>query len=376
MRIVDVRNIKSVATCYSRVPQPMYVYHSQEEFESNVPIDERRTIESAGDYFEFLMSEGINTDYDPNNKFIDLQQYNLWVKTVDKFIPDYANYKGDIFYVVDDNGDFIPTDSVWIQFFFLLPTPTKHVLFTSSGVHTVGMSKWDLTGAERQSFIQERGRSTKGKGYEQRLERLMKKKKPHAPFFKLVMALMLDNSETFLDIDRSVYSAFGYTVKKDDRIKLLSSPAFRSAMLQTFKTIYPSLKEKLRETHDPDKMSEMMKTMWEIAKTQADEDGDISQLMKIFDKVKEVGYEEITEVEDGTRPQIPLVGGRKTAGNLTEAHSLPDPNSFGNDDETDESSESSKEKKKKAEEEEEFQKMELDYPASYVRDSEEKEKED
>jgi len=325
MRIVNVGLIKSVSTIYSHIPQPMFVYHSWEEFSNtvfNVSEDRKNLviIKGMGDYYEFLHKNKINTDYDPDNVYVDLRKYNVWIKTVDKFVPDYADAQGNIFYKPDANGQFIPTDGVYIKLYFLTPTPSRHVLYTSSGLHTVGMSKWDMTGAQRPSFLQEKVPANKGQAYKDKIAKLMKTKRSTVAFMKLAMSLMVSDSESFLDIDKSTKAAFGTRVKKEDRLRLLESPAFRSSLMQVLKTLYPTLAPEIRKIHSPEEMAKRLATLWGTA----EKSEDIDKMIKVFDKITEVGYKEHSEVTDNTIPLVPLISDKTEQTADKEVVELPD----------------------------------------------------
>lgn len=356
MRIVNVKDIKSVSTIYSHIPQPMYIYHSWEEFTNNVsPVDENEQkviqIIGMGDYYEFLHNNNINTDYDPDNVYVDLRKYNVWIKTVDKFIPDYADAQGNIFYKPGANGNPIPTDGVYIRLYFLTPTPSRHVLYTSSGLHTVGMSKWDMTGAQRVSFIQEKVPATKGEAYQIRLKKFLKTKRPTVRFMKLAMALMVSDSDSFLDVDKAVNAAFGSSVKAADRLKILESPAFRSSLMTTLKTLYPTLAPEIRKGHSPKEMAEKLTVLWDKAVNS----GDIEKMIKVFDKITEVGYEENTSVTDDRVPQVRLISDKSEE---ADGIKLPDYNKL---------SEKTIEKTAELTDEElDLRRKEQDYPDSYV----------
>ncbi len=360
MRLVDVRNIKSVATIYSHIPQPMYVYHSVEEFENNALIKHTPAmvqpytlIKGMGDYYEFLHKNKINTDYDPDNVYVDLRKYNVWIKTVDTFVPETADAQGNITYKGDADGNSIPTDGVYIKLYFLTPTPSRHVLYTSSGLHTVGMSKWDMTGAERYSFLQEKLPATKGEGYQNRLAKMLRTKRPTVKFMKLAMALMVSDSDSFLDIDKAVRVAFGQSIKKADRMKLLESPASRSSLMSTLKTLFPDLAPAIRKNHSPEDMAKMLATMYGIA----EEDKNIEKMMRVFDKIKEVGYEEHTIINEQMPSSVPLIAPTGNNNQLTDGKTtiqLPD------------YTKAAEETKEKVEQELEEIKENLDYPNSYV----------
>jgi len=323
MKTVDVREYKSVNMIYSAVPQPMYVYDSTEEFEENVerPALLARTM---AEYFEFLVANKIDTTYKPNDKYVDFRPYNFWIKTIDTDLALTMTRGGEISYATDESGKRIPTNGIYVKVFFLTPTPVRHVLYTSAGLRSVGMTKWDITGAVSDQFQQEKdvrhSMSTLDK-YNEKLEKLKNKRKPDVNHMRVAMSLFNPKSSMFLDINKAVKTVYGSTIRVNDRAVVLQSEAFRKALMSTFKTLFPELAPIIRKNIDPEKMASMLTEIYDIAKNKED----VDKMLKVFDKVKEVGYEESTTVNMANIPMLPPTNADKYIDGEPDKKTLPEP---------------------------------------------------
>jgi hypothetical protein len=365
MKLVDLTTwARPVAQIYSAIPQPMTVYHSTDEFESNVQNATR--IETFGELMDFVFKNKISLVYTTDNRYVDVRKYNVWVKSIDGFIPDFADDFGNIYYAKDAEGQPIPTDGCWVELFFITPTPAKLVLFTSAGLNTAGITKWTVTGAIRPTFIQESvpDKRQGSNSYEAKLAKLISRRKPDVKFTKLALALLSSDSESFLDVNKAVSITFGHTVRAADREKIIESQAFREAVMSVIKTLFPSLAPAIRKEHNPEKLSGMLATIWNIAENSKD----IDKMLKVFDKITQVGYEENTAISDSRLPVPGLISdGKQTAREI----SFPDPFQLSQNEAKDEDAGSEKD-----EEEIETLKEDLDYPQSFImQDEEESEKE-
>ena len=310
MRIVDSATVNSKHGIYGQVPQPMSIYHSTEEFETN---EKNYTLISTFiEFLGFIQQNNINLDYiglTTDVRYKNVMPYNLWIKTVDKHVPDYADIGGNIHYIVNDQG-FIPTDGVYIKCYFLQPLPGKILLFTSAGVNSISITKWEITGAVRTQFLYEKNLS-KAIGnkelYERNLKKLLFAPRPNSDMYKFLFAFLTDRAPTFLDLDKSAAIAYGSRIKKNDRYKILQSPIFASAMMQVLKILMPELKEEAKKQFPPEKVIELLVDAAGIAK----ETKKVSDILAVFDKVSELGYGETQAINDTTFPPIPLVGSHK-----------------------------------------------------------------
>ena len=312
MKTVHAKDVSSPAMCYMKIPQPMYVYHTPRELEEHVEKP-AVILNDFADYHRFMVQNDIDLNYNSDNKYVDLVGYNLWIKTVDKLIPECTDFSGKIYY---KKGD-IPTSGCYIRLYYITPTPTRHILFTSSGVHTIGMTKWDMTAGIRFNYSQEKdprqAKTPEGKEkfYQENLQKILRRKKPTVPMTRIINMMLNRDSNCFLDFDKACSIVYkSNAVKAPDRHKLLETKQFKDVFMATIKSLFPDLAPAIREKHSPEQMAEMLAEIYAIAK----EDKNVDRMLKVFDKVKEVGYEEDTVVNDftgvptlGVGPQAPAL---------------------------------------------------------------------
>src|SRR5690606_34081783 len=231
----------------------------------------------------------LNLNYNPNERYIDVRSYNVWIKTVDKEVPDKANIYGEISYKVDDAGNRIPTNGCYIQLYFITATPTRHVLFTSSGVHTIGITKWDMTAAIRENYRQEsQPKMNRGERYEKNLTKLLNRRKPLASHLRAVQSMLNPISEVWLDLEGSMRNAFPQ-YRKEDRMKIITTQAFREALMNVLSALFPGLKSQIRNDIPPLEITKFMKTMMEQV---LDKDVKVDDKLKVLDYIMENGYKE------------------------------------------------------------------------------------
>ena len=289
MVIVDIKSVKSPALCYLNVPQPMYVYHTKAEFDEyySNKLGDIQVINNPADWHNFINDNEIDLNYNPNQRYIDIRNYNVWIKTVDRFIPDKANIYGEITYKLL-NGEKIPTDGCYINLFFISATPTRHILFTSSGVHTIGITKWEMTAAIRENFRQEsQPKGSSGERYTKRLSKLLQRRKPTSAHLRVVQSMLNPISECWLNSEKSLRMAFPQ-FRKEDRIKILTSQAFREALMNVLSSLFPGLRQQIREDIPPAKVTDFLLKMMEkvIEKEPSEEQ------IKVLEYIVENGYRE------------------------------------------------------------------------------------
>lgn len=313
MRLVDINDIKSKVHYYDKVPQPMSIYHSTEEFEQNEK--DYILVSSFDELLAFFRKNNIDLNYfgvpiDARNR--DIQEYNLWVKTVDKFIPDYADIAGAIFYVTQEGIGFLPTDACYVKVYYIVPLPSKIVLYTSAGVNSVSITKWEVTAAVRSQFLFEkdlRKATSNEEVYQMRVKNLLNRTRPNVDMYKFMFAFLNEKAPSFLDLDKSAVLTFGAKIKKPDRYKILQSPMFVRAMTQVIKILMPELSKEARDQFPPKEMISLLADAAKIAK----ETKKVSDILEVFDKLQVIGYEENTVVQDSRLPNVPLVGQNKPA---------------------------------------------------------------
>ena len=310
MRIVDAETVKSKHAVYGQIPQPMTVYHNTEEFETNEK--DYTLVTSFIEFLSFIEKNKINLDYiglTNDVRYKNIMPYNLWIKTVDAHVPDYADVGGSIYYVVNEQG-FIPTDGIYIKCYYLQPLAGKILLFTSAGINSISITKWEITGAVRTQFLYERNLN-KAVGnqvmYERSLRKMLFSSRPNTDMYKFLFAFLTDKAPTFLDLDKAAAVSYGSRIRKNDRYKILQSPIFASAMMQVLKILMPELKAEAKRQFPPEKVIELLAEAAGIAK----ETKKVSDILAVFDKVSELGYGETHAINDTTLPPIPLIGSHK-----------------------------------------------------------------
>lgn len=320
MRLVDIKNIKSVADVYKLIPQPMVVYHTTAEFEANENVNAINLVTDFPSLLTVFQNLKIDMNYrglrSGSSAFQLLLDKNIWIKTIDEYIPTIAEKDSTIYYEMDANNNPIPTDGCYVKLLAILPLPAKVVLFTSSGMHNVGITKWAITAAVRTQFISEgdfRGKTTSPL-YQERLDRLAVKVRPNTEMYKIVFALFHPSSAGFMNLHKAVRLS-GSKLKQEHHEKILQSPSFRSAMIQVMKMILPQLKNEVHQQFPPEKMIGMLADAYQIAK----DEKSVKQILEIFDKLKDVGYEEMQVTNDQTQlPQLPSIPQANLIGAATE----------------------------------------------------------
>lgn len=299
MRVINLTtDVKAPSMCYLHIEQPMFVYHSDEEFNQNVP-EPREILSNIGDYSDFIHRHNISLTYNSNNKFIDVTELNVWLRTIDKFIPETADALGNITYKLDENGNPIPTDNCYVRLYRITPTPTRNVFFTSSGVHTVGISKWNPTAAQRWSYSQETdprmGVGGRNANYPEKLEKVIRKRMSTIQMTKVVSVMFNPASVYFGDFNGAIKAMYPW-VKADDRSKLLETESFKRTLMSVLKTFFPDLAPKIREIHSPDSLAIKLQEAFDVAK----ESKNVKAMLDVFGAIVGTGYEETSVVNDLT----------------------------------------------------------------------------
>lgn len=310
MRLVDVKDIKSVCNVYTLIPQPMPVYYSYEELIANEENPD--IIDSFDKLLAYFRKHDIDLNYfglPTDARYKSLLHLPLWIKTVDKFIPDYADLAGDIYYITNDDG-FISTDGCYTRCFYLTPTPSKFILYCSNGINSVAITKWHPTAAVRSQFLYEKDpRKAIGTEatYQQSLNRMLNKTKPTVDIYKFLFAFLNKDAPSFLDLDKASAVTFNYKIRKADRYKILQSPMFARAMMQVLKILMPELTTEAKKQFPPDKLIGMLAEAAGIAK----DTKNVKDILTVFEKVSEIGYEERTQINDTRLPEVPLISTAK-----------------------------------------------------------------
>ena len=292
------------------IPQPMVRYDNYDELITNEDITKINIVISFPQLLQLLSDKKIALGYDfmransmeYQRPILDL---NIWIKTVDKYVPDTANTAGDIVYV-KENGEAVSTEGCYVRLYYIVSTPIKSILFCSTGINSVGITKWQVTGAVRCQFYMETNNRLGHQDparYAAYLNKITTRVKPTVDMYKFVYALLTPNSPHFLDVNKAATFAYASRVKSPDRNELLKSPAFRGAAMQILKLYVPELKSQIKADFPADKVVAMLTTAYGIAV----ENKKVDDILKVYKEVREVGYEESQAITDNRLPDIPLI---------------------------------------------------------------------
>ena len=93
MKLIDLSKRRSkIASQYADVPQPMVVYHSEEELDSNEK--DIIKINNISNYLKVIKDMGIKIK---SREYQSVMSKNIWIRTTDKYLPDYTNHEGNIY---------------------------------------------------------------------------------------------------------------------------------------------------------------------------------------------------------------------------------------------------------------------------------------
>jgi hypothetical protein len=317
MRLIDANTIISKEKVYGLIPQPMIRYDNYEEFSIDMSKNniQFRLATSFPELLIIFRDLQLDLSYrslgsapygNGSRTATLLDDKNIWIKTVDKFIPDVVGLDGEIHYAIKDSIP-IPTDGCYIKLCAIMSLPYRIVGFTSTGVNSFGISKWNPTGAVRSQFLQELSNKIVGTGarYQESLERMRLKKKPNVDIYKFLFAFLHPNSTGFLKVNKARALSFGNKIKADDSEAIFQSQMFRQAMIQVTKMMIPELKKVARERFPVTAVVEMLGTAYDKASST---NGSVKEILEVMDKaIAMAGYEEEVHTQDD-RPQLPSIG--------------------------------------------------------------------
>lgn len=289
-----------VCNQYIDVPQPMYVYHSEKELDENEQKDGQMPlikIRSLEQYMYTMEKLGIN-----ESKYHSFLAHNIWIKTKDQFLPTYTNEAGETFYKLDENGNQIPIESGWVRLYKMLYATQKHMIYTSSGIWAVMLTKWDIgAGIKNQFSAVTRASGTREKRYTDAFNKILAKKNPGVSEMQAVSVLLNPMSPLFLDIDRVLNRIYRSKVKKVDRERLITSQAFRKAIMKEIAVLFPDLTKAIRDQIPPEKMAEFFQQI--VSKSIKDESS--SEAMDRMKDIVEMAYS--TKTFEGYPTNVPLL---------------------------------------------------------------------
>lgn len=324
-----------ISNQYLDIPQPMPIYHSEEELDtSEVDVVKLRCM---GDYMEYILQ----------NKLEKLQyttlSHNVFLKTVDKFLPEYTDYDEVVFLKLGEDDKPIPVESCWIKLYKVNTYYTKHLLYTSSGIWSIGLNSFKVSAGPKRSYSSitkptKKTREDMQVLYKNRFNELIQKSKPKARETRLVHLILNPLGPFFLDVDGAIKKVYGTYVNPSnfDKKKFLTSKLFRNTFMSELSMLLPTLTKAVQKAIPPEQMASYLQQI--VEKSIGNESS--KESMERLKDVMKIAYED------------PMAGKRATVNlisdaSFTENKTLP-------------------EQTEKTEDEIEQSRQELDYPSSFI----------
>jgi hypothetical protein len=353
MKIVNILKIlkeekrASVATQYLGILQPMYVYHTTDELNENEK--DFVLITNQSEYYEYLKKY----DMLGRREYLEMPD-KVFIKTIDRHIPTYTDDAEITYYEQDENGQPIPTDGVYVRIYKVHTGYQKHFVYTSSGIWSLGLNSWRISGGVKKQFSSvTRGQGgnmntgDRGVDYKRRLKGIMEAKKTNVRMVRLVHVLTDVESQYFWNPEKAVAKIFSNTVRKEDRLKIIQSNAFRKVLMDELKIKNPKLVDAIRKEIDPGRVAKFISQ----ALVKSEEADTAKGMLENIEKVIALGYDEdITNAMPG-QPRL-------------DPHSGPKELEEGAKEEKPEPTEDEKKKKEQAFFDE--RRESLDYPSNTV----------
>ena len=249
MKLIDLSKRRSkIASQYADVPQPMVVYHSEEELDSNEK--DIIKINNISNYLKVIKDMDIKIK---SREYQSVMSKNIWIRTTDKYLPDYTNHEGNIYLVLDDKGNPIPVDSCWIKLYRVYTQYSNHFIFTSSGIWSIGINKWALSAGIKTQFsavtrrVKSKSTEQGRENYRIYLNKLINKQTPDKRGIRLAHLVLNPLSPYFFNPEKATAAVFKNNVRKEDINKYLTSKAFRSAFMSELGLILPTLTKSIRD---------------------------------------------------------------------------------------------------------------------------------
>lgn len=300
MKEIDLRNMTGrVSPKYIDVPQPMLVLHSTQEL-INLPGN-KIVIDGVGDFYQFMKTHNL-LEMSTYANIIDL---NVWLATGEKFVPDYFTEYDVIMWKLEGNQA-IPTDNCYIRLYFVLSVKRMYLLFTSSGLFSVSLTKYELSAAVKSQYIRVATRNTTTLGnrehYQENLKRLLDKKTSTVRNTRLFYILFSRESPYFLNVDEAIKVVYGGAIKAKDRKRLIESFNFQRTFLKELEYFMPELKLAFQKNITDDQMVNMALTIFD----KSTEKGTTDDMIKAYDLI----YQMREDNPDNTPGNVKLVQGK------------------------------------------------------------------
>ena len=296
MKSIDVfdPNVRlQVDEFYITVDQPMHVYHSPEELheneikDSDVPV---QVIENKTEFFAF--TDTFLSKVVKNQPYSFIGQ-KIFLRTCDEYVPDTFDVKHGYSYKLDENGERIPTAGVYVRLYGAAIFTNKVIVYTSAGKFLISIVEYKIYGGTKTNFkytlnpfLVDRPEGSRDVDYATRLKRISLKRKPDINMTRAVWSLLNPNAPNFMDLAQTLKIHFK-TIRVADRHVVLQTQAFQKALIMALKTLYPDLKKAVKENIKPEDLVAFLQTMMTKAA-----DKSVDDMIKVFDKITEVGYAE------------------------------------------------------------------------------------
>lgn len=318
MRLVDLRKRNDkVNPKYMYAEQPMPIYYSLEEYRLNEPNS--ITIFNIAEFQNFLQKNNlINT-----GDFEDVQKYNVFLSTGEKFVPDKYTPDGQIIYQLESNK-LIPTDNCFIKLFVIHSFKNRYLLFTSSGIFKVSISEWNLSAAVKNNFLRVESSNNPNyipaDRYKDRLKKILETKKVNIRDMRLLNVLLNPLSDAFMNVDKAVKEVYG-EVKKEDRVKIIETEKFRNLLIKELGVLMPDIKKAIQEIIPPKDIAVFFKRIAENAVD--NENVTVDDKLKAVNAIIMSGYSDEIEVGDDPYANQPLVGAKNPNDKLLKENLYP-----------------------------------------------------
>lgn len=291
MKLIDLSQggKKQINSKYMVAPQPMPIYHSEEELDTS----ERNPVKLRGfaDYYYYAEKNNII-----GQSYITVKD-NLFVKTTDKFLPDYTDTSEDIHLVLDDNKKPIPVESCWVRIYVIYGMEHKHLLYTSSGIWSVSIKSWRISAGPKTQYSavtrKNKSRASKNgtKHYQEYINKLINKKIPDKRSVRLAHLIFNPLSPYFFSPDKAIKKVYPNDyIRKEDYSRFLNSTQFRRTFMSELGLILPTLTKSIRDAIKEEDLAAYIKKI--IAKS-VDKETSEEAMSRIKDVIH-LAYEDPT----------------------------------------------------------------------------------
>lgn len=309
MQLVNLKdNQRRICSAWIDVPQPMYVYHSEEELELNEKSESKPPLMkiSGIDDYQFLLKD---LGYTEEKGYKEFMHLNVWIRTIDEYMPDYTDEAGKVFYKKDSDGNAIPLESGWVRLYKSYKFAYKHLLYTSSGIWNVSINEWKISAGIKTQFASvTRASYNRPAQYQKAFEKILNKNRAGSQEIRAVHALLNPLSDTFFNVDRTLRKVYKNRVRKADRQKLITSEMFRNAIMKEISLLFPELTQAIQKEIPADDMAKFLRDVVQKAIKDETSSDAMDRMKEVIDmaytnKAFESGPNPIKQTLIGSSPQ-------------------------------------------------------------------------